>query len=110
MIILFMFLFFFEKKGYFSGGAGYVLSKEALRRFVEYGIDNKTICRPEIKGVEDIEVAKCFEKLNVYPADSRDEFGRQRFLPMSPEYHINLTNKTWYWEFAYRTPQLVTSK
>ena len=37
----------YMRQGYMSGGAGYVLSKEALQRFVTQGIKDKTgsICR-----------------------------------------------------------------
>ena len=57
----------FVKSGYMSGGAGYVLSKEALRRFVTIGLqDTKgTYCRKDEKGPEDLNIGKCMEKLNV---------------------------------------------
>nr|XP_002731370.1 PREDICTED: glycoprotein-N-acetylgalactosamine 3-beta-galactosyltransferase 1-like [Saccoglossus kowalevskii] len=64
-----------------SGGAGYVLSKSALRRFVECGIPNPSKCSPINVGKEDLEMAKCLEKLGVVMGDTRDPLGRQRFIP-----------------------------
>ena len=58
-----------------SGGAGYVLSKEALRRFATKGIPDPTglVCRKDHKGAEDVEMGKCMENLKVVAGDSRYE-------------------------------------
>ena len=55
------------KSGYMSGGAGYVLSKEALNRLVNVGFKDTTgtYCRKDEHGYEDVEVGRCMEKLNV---------------------------------------------
>lgn len=37
-------------------GAGYVLSKEALRKFVEEAIPNQRKCRADGGGAEDVEI------------------------------------------------------
>ena len=63
----------YVKQGYMSGGAGYVLSKEALRRFATRGLKDKTgiTCRTDDGGAEDLEMGKCMEGLGVKAGDSR---------------------------------------
>ncbi|EDW11999.2 glycoprotein-N-acetylgalactosamine 3-beta-galactosyltransferase 1 [Drosophila mojavensis] len=93
----------FVKQGYMSGGAGYVLSKEALRRFVVEGIPDPKMCLPGTVINEDIEIGKCMENLNVTAGDSRDVNGRGRMFPFVPE-HILIPYKDpnfWYWKYIY---------
>ena len=89
-------------QGRMSGGAGYVLSKEALHRFVTQAITDKTglLCRTDDGGAEDVELGKCMESVNVEAGDSRDALGRGRFFPFMPEHHIirgNEPSDIWYW-------------
>ena len=96
----------YVNNGYMSGGAGYVLSKEALRRFVTQGIPDETglICRHDDEGAEDVEMGKCMENLNIQAGDSRDSQGRGRFFPFIPEHHLIpgiLGKDFWYWKNIY---------
>uniref|UniRef100_A0A8C0GWC3 N-acetylgalactosaminide beta-1,3-galactosyltransferase n=1 Tax=Chelonoidis abingdonii TaxID=106734 RepID=A0A8C0GWC3_CHEAB len=75
----------FVKQGYMSGGAGYVLSKEALRRFVE---GFRTQVCTHTSSVEDLELGQCMEKMGVQAGDSRDTKGRETFHPFPPERHL----------------------
>jgi len=94
----------YVKQGYFSGGAGYALSKEATKRFVEKGIHDGTKCRLDGGGAEDVEMGKCMENLGVVAGDSRDKEGRKRFFPFIPEHHLIpgiLSPDMWYWNYIY---------
>ncbi|XP_037960758.1 glycoprotein-N-acetylgalactosamine 3-beta-galactosyltransferase 1 [Teleopsis dalmanni] len=94
----------FVKQGYMSGGAGYVLSKEAVKRFVEKALPNPKLCKSSPSGAEDVEIGKCLENVKVIAGDSRDAHGRGRFFPFVPEHHLipaHTDKKFWYWNYIY---------
>jgi len=74
--------------GYFSGGAGYVLSREALRRFTQVGLNNSTLCKEDDGGDEDVNMGSCMKNLNITRGDSRDSLERKRFFPFHPADHL----------------------
>ncbi|NXI38446.1 C1GTB galactosyltransferase, partial [Galbula dea] len=76
----------FVRQGYMSGGAGYVLSKEALRRFVEAFASGTCT---HTSAVEDVALGQCLEKVGVLVGDSRDTRGRETFHPFQPEVHLS---------------------
>lgn len=90
----------YAKQGYMSGGAGYVLSKEALRRFVE-GFRTK-VCT-HTTPVEDLALGQCLEKMGVLAGDSRDTLQRETFHPFVPEHHLTgkFSKSFWYWSYCY---------
>ncbi|XP_072263282.1 glycoprotein-N-acetylgalactosamine 3-beta-galactosyltransferase 1-like [Pyxicephalus adspersus] len=75
----------FVKQGYMSGGAGYVLSKESLRRFIE-GF-RTGVCTHK-SSVEDLELGQCMENMGVKAGDTRDSEKRESFHPFTPDYHL----------------------
>lgn len=95
----------FVKQGYMSGGAGYVLSKEAVQRFVVEGIPNPDICEQNETDLDDVEIGRCLEKLNVTAGDSRDVKGRGRMFPFIPEQHLVTvlppSSDFWYWKYVF---------
>ncbi|XP_065206591.1 glycoprotein-N-acetylgalactosamine 3-beta-galactosyltransferase 1-like isoform X1 [Planococcus citri] len=93
----------YVKQGYMSGGAGYVLSREAVRRFVVNAL-NESGCRQDNGGAEDVEMGNCLEMAGVEAGDSRDHLGRGRFFPFVPQHHLipGHTDKSfWYWQYIY---------
>ncbi|CAG0902743.1 unnamed protein product [Darwinula stevensoni] len=79
----------FSGPGFMSGGAGYVLSKEALKRFVEKALPDAKACPLAKVKDEDVGMGRCLHAVGVEPGDSRDEKGRWRFLPYSPGSHLS---------------------
>ncbi|XP_036001499.1 glycoprotein-N-acetylgalactosamine 3-beta-galactosyltransferase 1 [Fundulus heteroclitus] len=75
----------FISQGYMSGGAGYVLSKEALRRFVK-GFHTGDCTH--FSEIEDMALGKCMEKMKVKPVDTRDVKGRQTFHPYPLDHYV----------------------
>lgn len=86
-----------------SGGAGYVLSKEALRRFIEDALTDPKKCRQDHGGAEDVEMGRCLHNVGVIPGDSRDSQDRGRFFVFSPEAHLfpSSDKSFWYWKNMY---------
>ncbi|KAJ8731602.1 hypothetical protein PYW07_004766 [Mythimna separata] len=93
----------FSPQGYMSGGAGYVLSREALDRFVNKALPTPTLCRDDDHGAEDVEMGKCLDKIGVRAMDSRDEHQRGRFFPFVPNDHLfpNKDKDFWYWNYIF---------
>ncbi|ELU14126.1 hypothetical protein CAPTEDRAFT_4255 [Capitella teleta] len=83
------------RQGYFSGGGGYAVSKEALRRF---GERSKDFCAAD-QGAEDVEWGRCMEKLQVKTGDSRDTLGRSRFHCFDAATFIHGGYPDWYRQY-----------
>lgn len=94
----------YVQQGYMSGGAGYVLSRESVKRFVEMGLTNDTICSASHDGNEDVEIGKCLQNVKVKAGDSRDSLGRGRFFPFVPEHHLipgHMDKDFWYHKYMF---------
>ena len=71
-----------------SGGSGYSMNKAALKALV---VDAFPTCMPHLTTfAEDGMVAQCMRnKLQVFPFDTKDENGGERYMPFAPKHHLN---------------------
>jgi glycoprotein-N-acetylgalactosamine 3-beta-galactosyltransferase len=78
---------------YHSGGASYLLSNEALKLIGDSLRKNYTYCSNT--GIEDVDVAKCLNKLGVKQNKSIDEDNRERFHPYDVKIHMKGLFGSW---------------
>ncbi|GAB6027659.1 hypothetical protein CHUAL_001900 [Chamberlinius hualienensis] len=95
--------------GWMDGGAGYILSKEAFKRFTEQALPTKREgCDRAASGNEDLELAKCIVAVDVNVADSIDYEGKQRFFHLAVDDLLQPSFELprWYWKKMWHTHSL----
>ncbi|VDK35626.1 unnamed protein product [Taenia asiatica] len=81
--------FNYSVEGFFpSGGAGYVLSRGALKLIVE-GILNGASACAQSQAPEDVQIGYCAAAVGVQWLDSLDEYGRETFHPFYPSHLLS---------------------
>lgn len=90
-----------------SGGAGYLLSNKAVRIFSQKYANDKSYCRNNT-GTEDADLQNCLNILGIYPGDSRDKNGKERFHPLSFQNMWSL--QTSHWTFKHSKNPIKTGK
>lgn len=84
-------------KNYFSGGAGYILSRGALKDYAEKAYPNSGLCKSKLSGLgEDVQMGRCMVNSGITLGDSRDELGKGRFFQHQIQDYIKGNYEGWY--------------
>lgn len=85
----------YVENGYNSGGAGYLLSKEALGRLGSKLNQNGTFCLDW--GIEDLDVGRCLRRLEVNLGDTIDSENKERFhfANVFTHFYREFTERNW---------------
>jgi len=91
------------EKVFNAGGSGYILNRKALRKLAA----RIPTCHYSVRGFwEDVNVASCLKMDGIFPFDTRDEAGSERFLLFTPALHLNWRppsknpEKDWYYKYS----------
>ncbi|KHJ90175.1 N-acetyllactosaminide 3-alpha-galactosyltransferase, partial [Oesophagostomum dentatum] len=81
--------------GYNAGGAGYVLSRAAVKIFNDQLYDNETLCPDAIH--EDVGIGRCLASVGIFPHDTRNSRGQNRFNTYTPSdvFHAKMYHPNW---------------
>ncbi|KAH9519708.1 Glycoprotein-N-acetylgalactosamine 3-beta-galactosyltransferase 1 [Bulinus truncatus] len=94
----------YTPQGYMSGGAGYLLSQESLRKLVIEGLLEHRCER--FWGMEDLDIGRCLHSIGVKAVDSLDGAGMERFHPLSLDaYFGSYDLPKWTYKYAYHPAQ-----
>ncbi|VDL63241.1 unnamed protein product [Nippostrongylus brasiliensis] len=74
-------------RGYNGGGGGYVLSRAAVKLFLDRAFYNRKIC--PFDNNEDVGMGRCLQNLEIFPYDTRNEKGQHRFHTYRPDVQFN---------------------
>lgn len=86
-----------------SGGSGYTINKAALKTLVVKAFPH---CFPHMKTfAEDVMVATCLRNQGVFPYETKDEQGGERYMPFQPAHHLTYKipadkNSDWYPKYS----------
>ncbi|TPP63033.1 Glycoprotein-N-acetylgalactosamine 3-beta-galactosyltransferase [Fasciola gigantica] len=79
--------------GYFSGGSGYVLSRQALTQIVEQAIDKHPNCPTYDEDKEDVKMCLCGRAVGVDLIDKFGPSGLSLFYPYSLDEYFKMPNR-----------------
>ncbi|CEF60304.1 Glycoprotein-N-acetylgalactosamine 3-beta-galactosyltransferase 1 [Strongyloides ratti] len=87
------------KEGYIQGGSGDVLSKMVLKKLVNIGFKNDSICKKYSDNSGDVELGECLSNIGIKIGESRDFLSRLTFIPGPPDAFTGVSDNSIYKSF-----------